>query len=52
LRGVRAPKLDVWDGDVKPFTTYYMLVIEGEKTDIIQFFKTAGEAKAYINSLA
>jgi hypothetical protein len=49
---VRQGKIEAWGGNINPFTTYYMLVIQGEKTDIIQFFKTAGEAKAYVNSLS
>jgi hypothetical protein len=48
---VKQGKILEWGGTIKPFTTYYMLVIEGEKTDIIQFFKTKDEAKAYVNSL-
>ncbi len=48
---VRQGKMKIWGGDVEPFTTHYMLVVQGEKYDIIQFFKTKGEAKAYVNSL-
>jgi hypothetical protein len=49
---VKQGKILEWGGTIKPFTTYYMLVIEGETNNIIQFFKTAGEAKSYINSLS
>jgi hypothetical protein len=49
---VKQGKMEAWGGTIKPFITYYMLVIEGEKYDIIQFFKTKNEANSYVNSLS
>lgn len=41
-------KIEAWSGEIKPFETNYMLVVQGEDYDILQFFKTKNEAIAIL----